>query len=62
MLAKVFHNVLHFLESEEGPTAVEYAVMMALIIVVCVATLTTLGSNSNKTYSTVGSTLGKSAS
>jgi pilus assembly protein Flp/PilA len=62
MLARLFHDVRHFLESDEGPTAVEYAIMMALIIVVCVVSLTTLGSNSNKTYSTVGSTLGKSAS
>ncbi|MFO0926669.1 MAG: Flp family type IVb pilin [Gemmataceae bacterium] len=48
-------TLLKFLSDESGPTAVEYAIMMALIIVVCVATVTTLGTNSNNTYSYVGS-------
>jgi pilus assembly protein Flp/PilA len=42
-----------FLKEEDGPTAVEYAVMLALIIVVCIAAITTLGSNANQTFSTV---------
>jgi pilus assembly protein Flp/PilA len=45
---------LHFLKSEDGPTAVEYAVMLALIVVVCIAAITTLGSNANGTFSRVG--------
>jgi pilus assembly protein Flp/PilA len=44
---------VHFVKAEDGPTAVEYAVMLALIIVVCIAAITTLGSNANKTFSTV---------
>ena len=36
-----------------GPNPVEYAVMLALIIVVCIAAITTLGSNANKTFSNV---------
>jgi pilus assembly protein Flp/PilA len=44
-----------FLKAEDGPTAVEYAVMLALIIVVCIAAVTTLGSNANSTFSLVGS-------
>ena len=40
-----------FLRSEDGPTAVEYAVMLAFIIVVCIATITTLGSNTNSSFS-----------
>jgi pilus assembly protein Flp/PilA len=43
----------HFLKAEDGPTAVEYAVMLALIIVVCITAITTLGSNANKTFSNV---------
>jgi pilus assembly protein Flp/PilA len=43
-----------FLRREDGPTAVEYAVMLALIIVVCIAALTTLGSNANATFTVVG--------
>jgi pilus assembly protein Flp/PilA len=46
---------VNFLKSEDGPTAVEYAVMLALIIVVCIAAVTTLGSNANGTFSDVGS-------
>jgi pilus assembly protein Flp/PilA len=34
-----------FLASEDGPTATEYAVMLALIIVVSIGILTTLGQN-----------------
>ena len=33
-------TLLHFLKNEDGPTAVEYAVMLALIIVVCIAAIT----------------------
>ena len=46
-------SVVDFLEREDGPTAVEYAVMLALIIVVCIAAITTLGSNANNTFSSV---------
>jgi len=34
-----------FLREEDGPTAVEYAVMLAFIIVVCIAILTQLGTS-----------------
>ncbi|HJZ89930.1 MAG TPA: Flp family type IVb pilin [Gemmataceae bacterium] len=44
---------VEFLRKEDGPTAVEYAVMLALIIVVCIAAITTLGSNANHTFSSV---------
>jgi pilus assembly protein Flp/PilA len=36
-----------FLRSEDGPTATEYAVMLALIIVVCIATIKSLGTKVN---------------
>ena len=42
-----------FIDDESGPTAVEYAVMLALIIVVCISAITTLGSNANSTFSNV---------
>jgi pilus assembly protein Flp/PilA len=47
-------KVIRFLKKEDGPTAVEYAVMLALIIVVCIVAITTLGSNSNNTFGNVG--------
>ena len=45
--------IVAFLKSEDGPTAVEYAVMLALIIVVCIGAITTLGKNANGVYSDV---------
>ena len=45
--------VADFLNGEDGPTAVEYAVMLALIIVVCIVAITALGTNANKTFSNV---------
>jgi pilus assembly protein Flp/PilA len=57
---KSFKNALvNFLRNEDGPTAVEYAVMLALIIVVCITAITTLGSNANNTFSYVGGQVGK---
>jgi pilus assembly protein Flp/PilA len=50
--------LVNFVKSEDGPTAVEYAVMLALIIVVCIGAITTLGTNANKTFTTVGSSIG----
>jgi pilus assembly protein Flp/PilA len=58
MLAHFRQSVRNFLQSEDGPTAVEYAVMLALIIVVCIAAITALGSNANTTFTTVGTTVG----
>lgn len=55
-------NLVNFLKREDGPTAVEYAVMLALIIVVCIAAVTTLGKNANSTFTQVGSTIGTTAS
>jgi len=46
-------NVINFLKTEDGPTAVEYAVMLALIIVVCLGTITTVGTGADSTFSTV---------
>ena len=43
-------SVKRFLASEDGPTAVEYAVMMALIIVVVITTVTNIGSNANTQF------------
>lgn len=46
-------KLVNFLKREDGPTAVEYAVMLALIIVVCIAAITTLGQQANNTFSSV---------
>ncbi len=46
-----------FLKSEDGPTATEYAVMLALIIVVCIATVSSLGSSVDGIFSDVDTAL-----
>ena len=57
-MRKFAEKVVTFLKREDGPTAVEYAVMLALIIVVCIAAITALGSNANKTFNTVSNAVG----
>ena len=50
----LYRQLVRFAREEDGPTAVEYAVMLALIIVVCLLAITTLGSNANSVFSNVG--------
>ena len=50
-------KVQRFLVAEDGPTAVEYAVMLALIIVVCIGAVTTIGNNANATFGAAGAAL-----
>ncbi len=45
--------VSRFLASEDGPTAVEYAVMLALILVTCIGIITSLGTSISGTFTTV---------
>jgi pilus assembly protein Flp/PilA len=52
-----FRHVKNFLASEDGPTAVEYAVMLALIIVVCLTAITSIGNNANATFNSVAGVL-----
>jgi pilus assembly protein Flp/PilA len=52
-MSTLFKQFVRFLKSEDGPTAVEYAVMLALIIVICIAGITTLGKNANSTFANV---------
>ncbi len=60
-MRKIRESLVSFLRNEYGPTAVEYAVMLALIIVVCITAITALGSNANNTFSYVGSQVGQTA-
>ncbi len=43
-------KLVTFLKAEDGPTAVEYAVMLALIIVVCIAAVSTLGTTVSSSF------------
>jgi len=57
-MSKFYQSLVNFLAKEDGPTAVEYAVMLALIIVVCIAAITTLGNNAKTTFTSVGNSIG----
>jgi len=58
-MRKFSEMLVKFAKDESGPTAVEYAVMLALIIVVCITAVTALGTNASNTFSYVGSNTGK---
>ena len=52
-MAKWFSHLAEFLRNDDGPTAVEYAVMLALIVVVCIGAVRLLGTNASGTFSNV---------
>ncbi len=61
-MRKIKQAVMNFLRREHGPTAVEYAVMLALIVVVCITAITALGTNANNTFSYISTQVGKTGS
>jgi pilus assembly protein Flp/PilA len=56
-MRRLTQSAVRFLKAEDGPTAVEYAVMLALIIVVCIGAITALGQGANKTFNNVDAAL-----
>ena len=54
----VARGVRNFLVSEDGPTAVEYAVMLALILVACIGIVTSLGGSVSSNFNKVNTALG----
>ncbi len=51
---KTFYN---FMRDESGATAIEYALIAALISIAAIATLRGVGTQVNRTFQTVNSTL-----
>ena len=56
-MGKLGQHLVNFLKNEDGPTAVEYAVMLALIIVVCLVSIQLIGTNANATFNSVAGAL-----
>ncbi len=56
-MARILPSISRFLVSEDGPAAVEYAVMLALILVACISIVTALGQSSSSTFSNVNNSL-----
>ncbi len=52
-MQKFLNTAKRFMKSEDGPTATEYAVMLSLIIVACVATISLLGAEVNTMFGAV---------
>ncbi len=50
---KFAKKVQHFLLSEDGPTAVEYAVMLALIVIVCLTAIQAIGTNASNAFNDI---------
>ena len=50
-------SIVKFIKEEDGPTAVEYAVMLALIVVVCLAAVGTVGENAATKFTEIGNEL-----
>lgn len=53
----LYCSLKRFIVSEDGPTAVEYAVMLALIIVVCLTAIQAIGTQANTTFTNVGTAI-----
>jgi pilus assembly protein Flp/PilA len=51
-----------FMVEEDGPTAVEYAVMLALIIVVCIVAVRAIGTSASSTFNRVATEINGASS
>ncbi len=49
-MRSLFVTCWRFLVAEDGPTAVEYAIMLAFIIIVCIAAITALGQGTSDAF------------
>ncbi|MEM9410228.1 MAG: Flp family type IVb pilin [Planctomycetota bacterium] len=61
-MKNIISKVQRFIESEDGPTAVEYAIMLALIVIVCITAIQQIGQNANTAFQTIGTEIGKTNS
>lgn len=56
-MKSVITKVQRFLKSEDGPTAVEYAIMLALIVIVCLTAIQAIGTNAKDTFNDIATDL-----
>jgi len=56
-MAQLFKRVTGFLRNDDGPTAVEYAVMLALIVLVCLASIRAIGTNAKTTFTNASNSI-----
>jgi len=51
-------SIVNFLKEEDGPTAVEYAVMLALIAVACLTAIGGVGTAASTKFDEIGTAIG----
>ena len=56
-MKNLMQKVRRFFKSDEGPTAVEYAVMLSLIVVVCLTAIKSIGTKTNTTFNNVATSV-----
>jgi pilus assembly protein Flp/PilA len=61
-MRNLYNSLVCFLQNDDGPTAVEYAVMLALMIVVCIGAISQLGSNASNTFAYLGTEVSTTSS
>ena len=57
-MKKLITKVQKFIQAEDGPTAVEYAIMLALIVIVCITAITSVGTAANGAFNNVATEMG----
>ncbi len=57
-MCKLLRSIRQFCQSEDGPTAVEYAVMLALIVIVCLTAISSIGTNANTQFTNIANSIG----
>ncbi len=55
-------KVTRFMKSEDGPTAVEYAIMLALIVIVCLTAIQAIGTNAKSAFNDIADDLNSARS
>jgi pilus assembly protein Flp/PilA len=60
VMKNIISKVQRFLKSEDGPTAVEYAIMLALIVIVCLTAIQAIGDNANTAFNTIATEIAAS--
>jgi pilus assembly protein Flp/PilA len=50
----MFQKMMNFFKDEEGATMVEYALMLALIAIICISAVGVIGTKANGTFTDIG--------
>jgi pilus assembly protein Flp/PilA len=57
-MAQLLRKIVRFYHGDEGPTAVEYAVMLALIVIVCLLAISMIGTNASGVFQKISASVG----